>query len=98
MSMTAPTTARVRVDDVPAAVHRAAARTVVRVLVPLQGALLALGAVEVASTGQALPLQLAAVAVLVTTLPGTVIATEAVARFRYDGALRRMEAQLTDLG
>lgn len=90
----ATTAVPAHLDVVPAALHRAAARTVVRFLLPAQAALLGLGVIEVADTGQALPLQLAAAAVLLTTLPGTVIATEALARFRYDGALRRMEAQL----
>lgn len=80
--------------DVPAAVHRTAARTVIRWLVPLQVALVGLGVVEVATSGEVLPLQLAALAVLVSTLPGTLIATDAVARYRIDGTLRRMELEL----
>ncbi len=81
-------------DTIPTTVYREAARTVTRVLVPAALALLALAVLEVATTGDLLSLQLAAVTVLVVTMPGTLIATEAVARLRVDGTIRRMERDL----
>lgn len=85
---------RTPVDAVPPAVHRAAARTVTRALVPACLTLLALAVLEGVTTGDLFSLQLAALTVLVVTVPGSFIATEAVARFRMDGTLRRMERDL----
>ncbi len=85
-------------DAIPRPVYRSAARTVVRVMVPAQLVLLALALVEVVTSGNALPLQLAATTVLLTTLPGMIMATEAVARVRVDGILRRMERDLGSIG
>lgn len=81
-------------DAIPGPVYRAAARTVTRALVPACLALLAVALLEVATTGNVLSLQVAAVTVLVVVMPGTLIATEAVARFRVDGTIRRMEREL----
>lgn len=81
-------------DAIPAPVYRAAARTVTRVLVPACLVLLALALLEVVTSGELLSLQLAAVTVLVVTVPGALVATEALARLRMDGTLRRMERDL----
>jgi len=81
-------------DTIPRPVYRAAARTVTRVLVPACLALLALALLEVVSSGDLLSLQLAALTVLLVTMPGTLIATEAVARLTVDRTLRRMEREL----
>ena len=81
-------------DIVSSPVYRDAARSVTRVLVPACLVLLALALLEVVSTGDVLSLQLAAFAVLVLTMPGTLIATEAVARLRVDRTIRRMERGL----
>jgi len=84
-------------DTIPRPVYRAAARTVTRVLIPACLALLAVALLEVVRTGDLLSLQLAAGTVLVLTMPGTLIATEAVARLRVDGTIRRMERELRAL-
>ena len=83
-------------DTVPAPVYRAAARRVTRVLVVFALVMLALGVLEAATTGSLVPLQLAAASVLVATVPGTLVATEAVARLSIDGTLRRMDRELRD--
>jgi len=81
-------------DTIPRPVYRAAARTVTRVLVPACLVLIALSLLEVVTTGSLLSLQLASLTVLLVTMPGTLIATEAVARLKVDGTLRRMEREL----
>lgn len=83
-------------DTVPAAVYRAAARRVTRVLVPAAAVLLALALLEAVTTGQLVPLQLAAAAVLLATVPGSLVATEAVARLTVDGTIRRMDRELSE--
>lgn len=94
--MAIPSAARARppVDAVPASVYRAASRSVTRVLVPCYVVLLALAVLESVMAGSAQSLQLAAVALLVVTVPGSVLAADALARLRLDGTLRRMAREL----
>ena len=95
MAIPVPTGTRPRTDAVPASVYRAAARSVTQVLVPSYAVLVAMAVLEAAIADSALSLQLAAVTLIVVTVPGTLIATEAVARFRLDGTLRRMARELS---
>lgn len=95
MAIPVSTGSPVRVDAVPGSIYRAAARTVTRVLVPAYVVMVALAVLEVVTTGSALTLQLVAVTLLVATLPGMLIAVEAVARYRVDGTLRRMDRELS---
>ena len=94
--MAIPAAARTQppADAVPASVYRAAARSVTRVLVPCYVVFLALATLESVTSGSAVSLQLAALTCLVVTLPGTLVAAEAVARMRLDGTLRRMAREL----
>lgn len=95
--MAIPAEARTRppADAVPASVYRSAARSVTRVLVPCYVVFLAVAVLESVMAGSAQSLQLAAVALLVVTLPGSLLAADALARMRLDDTLRRMARELS---